>query len=89
MTRLYYPFLGVVFASGLLILCGFLDERDARIAAEAEARQIEQALRTPCEPIDGQRVIATVGYDGHEFARWCGYYRTVIESVRVTWERAR
>lgn len=87
MDRFYWPFLGVVFACGLLILFGFLDQRDARIAAEAKARQIDQALRTPCDPIDGQRVIATIGHDGHEFARWCGYYNAVIESVRITWVR--
>ena len=88
MTRLYWPCVAIVFGSAFLILCGFLDERDARIAAESEARQIERAMHTACPSIPDHRVVYSIGYDGEQWGRWCGYYRTVIESVRITWERA-
>lgn len=87
MTRLSDWLIGILSALGLLVLLGWRSERDRRIEAESEARQIDRALRTPCPPVDGQRVVASVGYDGAEFARWCGYYRTVIETVRISWER--
>lgn len=87
MTRLTDWAIGILSALGLLVLLGWQSEHDARIAAESDARQIQEALRTPCPPVEGSRVVASVGYDGTEFARWCGYYRTVIESVRISWER--
>ncbi len=89
MTRLSDWAIGILSGLGLLILLGWQSERDQRIAAEAEGRQIATAADTACPPRDGYRVVASVAMDAGQWARWCGYYRTVIESVRVTWERAK
>lgn len=89
MTRLSDWAIGIASAVGLLILLGWQSERDQRIAAEDAARQIATAADTACPVRDGYRVVASVGMDGDDWVRWCGYYHTVIESVRVTWERAR
>ena len=89
MTRLSDWAIGIISALGLLVLLGWQSERDARIRAEDAARQIATAADTACPQRDGYRVVASVAMDGEQWARFCGYYRTVIETVRVTWERAR
>lgn len=79
-------------AVGLCILLAWdaADERDRRIAAEERLQQVERAAQTPCRSRPGQRLISTVNVDSDGvLARWCGYYRTVIETVRIEWEKAR
>lgn len=87
MSRITDWIIGTFAAIGLLVLLGWQSERDQRIAAEDAARQISTAADTACPPREGQRVVATIATDGQQWARWCGYYRTVIESVRISWER--
>lgn len=62
-------------------------DADAEARFSAEQRSLETAAATACTSRDGYRVVASVGYDGEQWARWCGYYRTVIESVRISWEK--
>lgn len=84
----------LVFSAAALGLCCVLawdavDERDRRIAAEERLRQVEWAAERTCRTRPGHKLVTTVNADsdGH-LVRWCGYYRTAIESVRVVWERA-
>ena len=65
------------------------DERERRVAAEEQLQQIEQASERPCDYREGALFVSSLGWDGSEWARWCGYYQTVIESVRFTWEKAK
>ena len=88
MSKLTDWIIGWLSTFGLLVLLGWQSERDARITAQDEARSIEQAIQTSCPSREGYRVVASVGMDGEQWVRWCGYYRTVIESVRVQWEKA-
>lgn len=62
-------------------------DADAEARFSAEQRSLETAAATACEQRTGYRVVASVGRDGDGWRRWCGYYRTVIESVRISWER--
>lgn len=62
-------------------------DADAEARFSAEQRSLATAADTACPPREGQRVVATIATDGQQWARWCGYYRTVIESVRISWER--
>ena len=62
-------------------------DADAEARFSAEQRSLATAADTACPPREGQRVVATIATDGQQWARWCGYYRTVIESVRITWEQ--
>lgn len=66
-----------------------VDERERRVAAEEQLQQIEQAQERPCDYREGALFVSSLGWDGSEWARWCGYYRTVIETVRIEWEKAR
>lgn len=84
-----------IFTASAIGLCCLLawdaaDERDRRIAAEERLQQIEQASRTYCPQRPGQRLVTTIDTDTDgDLQRWCGYYRTVIESVPISWEMAR
>lgn len=71
------------------LLSGYVAKLDADAEARftAEQRTLATAADTACPQRDGQRVVATIARDGDEWARYCGYYRTVIESVRISWER--
>jgi hypothetical protein len=79
-------------AIGMCVLLAWdaAGERDRRIAAEERLQQVERAAQTPCQSRPGHRLISTVNVDSDgALARWCGHYRTVMESVRVEWERAK
>lgn len=62
-------------------------DADAEARFSAEQRSLETAAATPCTPRTGERVVATIARNGDEWARYCGYFHTVIESVRISWER--
>ena len=62
-------------------------DADAEARYSAEQRSLATAADTACQPRDGYRVVASIASDGQQWARWCGYYRTVIETVRISWER--
>lgn len=65
------------------------DERDRRVAAEERLRQIEWAAERPCHTKPGHRLVSTINANSDgRLARWCGYYNTAIETVRIVWERA-
>lgn len=78
-------------AIGLCVLLAWnaADERERRVAAEERLRQIEWAAERPCHSKPGHRLVSTVNADSDgRLARWCGYYNTAIETVRIVWERA-
>jgi hypothetical protein len=78
-------------AIGLCVLFAWnaADERERRVAAEERLRQIEWAAERPCHSKPGHRLVSTVNADSDgRLARWCGYYNTAIETVRIVWERA-
>lgn len=84
----------IIFTAAALGLCILLawdaaDERDRRIAAEEQLAQVQRAAERACSTKPGHKLVTTINADadGH-LVRWCGYYRTAIESVRVVWERA-
>lgn len=84
---------GIVGRSSLLGLIVFAylwaAEHDRRVDVEEQLQQIERASGHSCEWREGQRFVSSLGWDGSEWARWCGYYQTVIESVKFTWEKVR
>lgn len=82
--------IGAACIFGLPAIAGYLSERDERIAVEERIAQIERAAEVSCPAKPDHRLVSTINAsaDG-ELARWCGYFRTTIESVRIEWELAR
>lgn len=77
------------FLGCLLLAWNAADERERRVAAEERLQQIEWAAERPCHSKPGHRLVSTVNADSDgRLARWCGYYNTAIETVRIVWERA-
>lgn len=62
-------------------------DADAEARFTAEQRSLATAAETPCISREGERVVATIARHGDGWARYCGYFHTVIESVRISWER--
>lgn len=84
----------IVFTCAAIGLCVLLawdaaDERDRRIAAEERLQQIERAAAQPCKPKPGHRLVSSIDTDSDgDLVRWCGYFQTAIETVRIVWEQA-
>jgi len=85
----------IIFTASAIGLCVLLawdlaDERDRRVAAEERLQQIERAAERPCTAKQGYRLVSTIDTDTDgDLIRWCGYFQTAIETVRIVWERAR